>query len=155
MPRFPTLVLAILSFAALASGARAQGLDGGSKAEAERALQGYLALWSSEADVSPAAVSRFYAPRVVYYGKAFTRAQVLADKLAYAKQWPVRHYREVPGSFTARCNADRSLCKVSADMTWRRVSRANAVSTGRARLVFDFVAVDGGRKIAREGARIL
>ena len=155
MPRLSILILATTLLTMIAAGAQAQDTDGASKADAERALQSYLALWSSESDVSKAAVSRFYAPRVVYYGKAFTRAQVLADKRAYARNWPVRHYREVPGSFAAHCNADRSLCRVSADMTWNRVSRTRAVSTGRAHLTFDFVATDGGRKIAREGARLL
>ncbi len=141
--------------ASLSTGAAAQTIDGASKADAERAVQGYLAVWSSQGRFDAGAVARFYAPRVVYYGKTFTRAQVLADKEIYARNWPVRVYREVPGTFAARCNADRSRCTVNADMTWRRVSRAKAVSTGRARLTFEFVAVDGGRKIAHEAARIL
>ena len=153
--RFNRLFLAGFLSAALSTGAAAQTVDGASKADAERAVQGYLAVWSSEGSLDAGAVSRFYAPSVVYYGKSFTRAQVLADKEAYAKNWPVRIYREVPGTFAARCNADRSRCTVNADMTWRRVSRAKAVSTGRARLTFEFVAVEGGRKIAREAARIL
>ncbi len=155
MPPLSLPLVALLLLTSVPGRASAQNADRASKADAERAVQGYLALWSSSGDISEASVSRFYAPRVIYYGKAFTRAQVLADKRAYARQWPVRVYREVPGSFAARCNADRSLCKVSADMVWRRVSRGQVVSTGRAHLRFDFVAVDGGRKIAREGARIL
>jgi hypothetical protein len=138
-----------------APAAHAQIADPGSKAEAERAVQGYLAMWSNNQAINAASVARFYAPRVIYYGKAFSRAQVLADKTTYIRHWPMRIYKEVPGSFAAHCNADRSLCKVTADMTWRRVSTKNAVSVGRARLTFDFVPVEGGRKIARESARIL
>ena len=33
--------------------------------------------------VAAAAVDRFYAPSVIYYGKRFSRADVLADKLRY------------------------------------------------------------------------
>lgn len=121
----------------------------------EGAIGAYLAMWSHNADVTAAAVERFYAPTVTYYGRRFTRAQVLADKLRYIKAWPVRHYAEVPGSIQARCNGDRSLCRVSAIMTWRRIARDARVSTGRARIGFDFVPVEGGRKIARETARPL
>ena len=138
-----------------ASAAHAQMGSGDTEAGAEQALQSYLAMWSSNAGVTAAAVDRFYAPQVVYYGKAFTRARVLADKQAYIRAWPVRAYREVPGTFRAACNEDRSRCHVSADMTWRRVSVRGAVSTGRARISFDFVPSDGARKIARESARLL
>lgn len=136
-------------------GATAQLADGGSKADAERAVQNYLALWSSKGNFDAAVVNRFYAPRVVYYGKAFTRAQVLADKRVYARQWPVRAYHEVPGSLTAHCNGNRSVCQVRVQMAWRRVGRDDTVSTGRARMLFEFVPADGSRKIARESAVIL
>ncbi|WP_158810309.1 hypothetical protein [Beijerinckia sp. L45] len=155
MPTFRSLTVAAALTLAAMPVAQAQIADPGSKAEAERAVQNYLAMWSSNQAINDASVLRFYAPRVIYYGKSFSRAQVLADKTTYIHHWPVRDYKEVPGSFTAHCNVDRSLCKVSADMTWRRVSTSNAVSVGRARLTFDFVPIEGGRKIARESARIL
>ena len=85
----------------------------------EGAIQAYLAMWSHNADVTAAAVDRFYAPTVVYYGKRFSR------------------------------------CRVSVIMAWRRLGRDAEVSAGRARIAFDFVPVDGGRKIARESARPL
>lgn len=121
----------------------------------EGAIQAYLSMWSHNADVTSASVQRFYAPLVTYYGSCLNRAQVLADKLRYIKAWPVRHYSEVPGSIVARCNADRSRCRVSVIMAWRRFGRNAAVSVGRARIAFDFVPVEGGRKIARESARNL
>lgn len=129
--------------------------DNGTEADAEHALQAYLAMWSSNSGVTAAAVDRFYAPQVVYYGKHFSRAQVLADKQAYIRAWPQRAYHELPGTFSARCNADRTRCHVTADMSWRRVSRTGKVSVGRARLGFTFIPVDGGRKIARESAKLL
>ena len=121
----------------------------------ERDIQAYLAMWSHNADITAAAVDRFYAPSVVYYGKRFSRAQVLADKLRYIRAWPVRQYLEVPGSIKAHCNADRSLCHVSVIMSWHRTGRNAEVSVGRARIAFDFVPADGSRKIARETARNL
>ena len=152
MPRARTILAALVPLL-LASPARAGEADGGTKAEAEQAIQAYLAMWSRDAGVTRSAVDHFYAPRTSYYGHSFSRAQILADKLAYIKRWPQRSYAEVPGSLSARCNADRSLCTVSVDMAWRRVG-ARIVS-GKAHMVFDFVPVDGGRKIARESARIL
>ncbi len=139
----------------IATSASAQVGDGASKADTERAIQAYLAIWSSAKSFDASTVERFYAPHVVYYGKSFTRAQVLGDKDAYTRQWPVRVYREVPGSFAASCDQARTLCRVSTNMAWHRVSRTGRVSDGRARLTFDFVPVEGGRKIARESARIL
>ena len=132
---------------------RAQDADEGTKAGAERAIQAYFAMWAQDAGVTRATVERFYAPRALYYGHPFSRAQILADKLAYIRRWPQRSYREVPGSLTARCNADRSLCRVSVDMIWRRTGVR--VSSGEAHMTFDFVPTDGARKIARESARIL
>ena len=131
-----------------------EGRDAASRADAERAVQAYFAMWSSDDGVNAASVKRFYAPDVTYYGKRMTRAQVLADKRAYIRAWPVRSYREVPGTFAARCNGDLSLCHVTTDMAWRRTSRTGAVSTGRATIAFDFVPADGGRKIARESAHL-
>ena len=158
MRGFLHAVVALVAFASAAA-VQAQAAGGagmgGTEADAERAIQAYLAIWSSNGRFDAASVDRFYAPRVVYYGKSFSRAEVLADKLAYARAWPVRHYGEVPGSFSGHCNAARTLCKVGIVMNWRRVGTAGRVSTGRAKLGFDFVPVEGGRKIARESATIL
>jgi hypothetical protein len=138
-----------------ATGSFAQGLgEGGSKAEAERAIQAYLAMWSRNDDVRAASVARFYAPRVIYYGKPMSRGQVLADKLSFIRTWPQRSYREVPGSLTAHCNGDRSLCLVKADMIWSRTDRRGRTESGKAHLSFAFVPSDGQRKIARESARL-
>ena len=135
--------------------AEAQMGEGGTKADAERSVQAYLAIWSSDGHFDAASVQRFYAPHVIYYGKSFSRAQVLRDKQAYIAHWPIRRYQEVPGTLTARCNTGRTLCEVSAQMSWRRVSLQHRVSQGRARLMFEFVPVEGSRKIARESALIL
>ena len=152
--RLVTIAVA-LGLGAFVSAAYGQEMGGGTKADAERAIQAYLAMWGSGGRFDAQSVARFYAPQVVYYGKHFSRAQVLADKRRYARAWPVRHYAEVPGSFSGHCNAARTLCKVGVTMRWRRVGDAGKVSTGRARLGFDFVPVEGGRKIARESATIL
>ena len=145
--RLTTLVALLVSSPAMAQIGPVPGDEG--------AIQSYLGMWSRNADITAAAVDRFYAPSVVYYGKRLSRAEVLADKLRYIRAWPVRRYAEVPGSIKAQCNADRSLCHVSVIMAWHRTGRTDDVSVGRARVAFDFVPADGTRKIARESARNL
>ena len=158
MPRARTILSVVLPLFVVppllvALPARAQDADGGTKAEAEQAIQAYLQIWSRNASVTPTAVERFYTPRALYYGHTLSRAQIFADKLAYIRRWPQRSYRELPGSLTTHCNGDRSLCRVSVNMAWQR-SGLTTVS-GRAHMTFDFVPADGARKIARESARIL
>ncbi len=153
MPPLRTILTSLVVPLLVALPARAQEADDGTKADAERAIQAYLAIWSQNASVTRAEVQRFYAPRALYYGHPFSRAQILADKLAYIRRWPQRSYRELPGSLTTHCNADRSLCRVSVDMAWQRSGLTTA--SGRAHMTFDFVPAEGARKIARESARIL
>jgi hypothetical protein len=126
-----------------------------SKGDVERMVQSYLAVWSRDDAINAASVARFYAPRVVYYGKPMSRTGVLADKRAYIRRWPVRSYAEVPGSFAGTCRPDHSRCKATFEMRFRRVSRSAHVAAGRARLTFDFVPTDGGLRIAQESARPL
>ena len=145
-------VLAALALVIYAGDAFAENDASGTKADAERAVQGYLEIWSRNNGVTSANVERFYAPNVVYYGKVFSRRQVLADKQAYIRHWPVREYREAPGSFRARCDASRSLCRIQVVMVWRRADGRGHFVSGRARMSFDFVPADGARKIAREAA---
>ena len=150
MPRLSAILAALL---VLSAGSSAGAQDaGGTQADAEHMLQDYLAIWSDDARITSDTVSRYYAPLVTYYGHSFSRAQVLADKQAFVRSYPRRSYREVPGTFVGSCSGDRSLCRVTAVVEWRRTDRHGAISAGRARLAFDFVPVDGGRKIAREGA---
>ena len=139
----------------LPAAAHAQLAPDGSAFDAEHAFQGYLSFWSRDADINGDAVARFYAPRVVYYGKNWSRGDVLADKAAYIRHWPQRDYREVPGSLNASCNPGRTLCRITADMAWRRAAPGHPAVAGRSRLTFEFVKSEGAFKIARESARTL
>ena len=118
-------------------------------------LQAFLTLWSKDAGVTQASVDRLYAPVVVYYGKRFSRRDVLADKLRFARHWPIRDYGQEPGSLKKSCSADGAHCILRAVMTWRRESQSHVTTTGRAQLRLDFETVEGNRKIVRETARIL
>ena len=147
--------LVLLAALPASTGRAGAQMAGDTQAEAERTFQTYLAIWSDDARITSDTVGRFYAPQVSYYGRSFTRAQVLADKQAFIRSYPQRSYRELPGTFSGTCNAGRSLCRVSAEIEWRRTDRQGGITSGRSRLGFDFVPVDGGRKIARGSAQTL
>ncbi len=149
------VVFAVAAVLVAGGSATSDAQDEHGREFAENAMQAYLAMWSRDQDVNAESVARFYAPHVVYYGKPMTRAQVLADKRAFIKHWPVRHYAQAPGTFSGRCDSNRTRCTVSAIMTWQRVDNANRTSKGRARINLEFVPVDGTRKIARESAQML
>ncbi len=150
MPRTIKAIAALLTLTA-ALPASAQDA-GGTRADAEQQLQSYLAIWSDDARVTPETVSRYYAPIVSYYGRSFSRSQVFADKQAFIRSFPQRSYREIPGTFVGTCSGDRSHCRVTAEIAWRRTDRHGDTTAGRSRMDFDFVPVEGGRKIARERA---
>ena len=118
-------------------------------------LQAFLTLWSKDAGMTQASVDRLYAPSVVYYGKRFSRQEVLADKLRFARHWPIRNYGQDPGSLKGSCSADGAHCILRAIITWSRETRSHVKTTGRAQLRLDFETVEGSRKIVRETARIL
>lgn len=159
MNRRPTTTPFRLSLAIALSmtpvAASAQLGSDATKADAERSIASYLSLWANNGSVDAAAVRRFYAPQVTYYGHAMTRDGVLADKLAFIHRWPVRHYREVPDTLVARCNTDRSRCRVAVTMAWTRTGRAGRRAAGTSRIAFTFVPAEGSRKIGMETAKAL
>ena len=120
---------------------------------AQRRLENYVHTWSTNAGVNPATVGNYYAPQAIYYGKPMSRAQILADKLRYIAAWPERHYRIVPGTVSAACDGDKTLCRVSGIMQWDRRSRSGARSVGSARLSLT-LSRDSGGKIVRESASL-
>jgi hypothetical protein len=149
------LSLAVPVLLGCATGAVAQNanepLDAG---VAQRRLEAYVATWSTNRGVNPATVGNYYDDRVIYYGKPMSRPQVLRDKLRYITVWPERHYRIVPGTVSAACDQQRTMCRVSGIMQWDRRSRGGARSVGSARLSLTLSKASGG-KIVHESASIL
>ena len=125
-----------------------------SAAVAQRRLEAYVQTWSTNAGVNAATVGNYYADHGVYYGKPMSRPQVLRDKLRYIAVWPERHYRIVPGTVSASCDHQRTLCRVSGIMQWDRRSRTGARSVGSAKLSLTLSRASGG-KIVQESASIL
>jgi hypothetical protein len=121
---------------------------------AQRRLESYVRTWSTNAGVNAATVGNYYADHGVYYGKPMSRPQVLRDKLRYIAEWPERHYRIVPGTVSASCDPQRTLCRVSGIMQWDHRSRTGARSAGSAKLSLTLSRASGG-KIVHESASIL
>src|SRR4051794_31363940 len=124
-----------------------------STAIAQRRLENYVHTWSTNAGINPGTVGNYYAVQAIYYGKPMSRSQILADKLRYISTWPERHYRIVPGTVSANCDGERTLCRVSGIMQWDRRSRSGARSVGSARLSLT-LSRDSGGKIVRESASL-
>ena len=60
-------------------------------ADLEQKMNGYFAIWDSDAAVNLPAVENLYASRVDYYGHPMTPAQIYFDKLNYIRKWPFRN----------------------------------------------------------------
>ncbi|MDO9442655.1 MAG: hypothetical protein Q7T73_17345 [Beijerinckiaceae bacterium] len=118
---------------------------------AQKQVQAYVDVWSTDAGVTAQSVETFYAPRAVYYGKSMSRAQILADKRRYVRAWPERRYRMVPGSVRVRCDAPREICRATGVMEWSRRSASGRRVVGASRMDFTLTRSSGG-KIVRESA---
>ena len=58
-----------------------------------------------------------YADQVEYYGKVFTRENVLKDKVAYLKRWPMRSYR-LDSDPDIHCNQATSFYDFTGKVAW-------------------------------------
>jgi hypothetical protein len=72
----------------------------------------YLAVWSSDGWASVEGVPYVYGPRVRFYGRNYSQADLIAEKERFIRQWPVRRYTHRPGSMQVICNAARQRCGV-------------------------------------------
>jgi hypothetical protein len=144
----------VLSFGCVTAALAQDAREPLSAAVAQRRLEAYVQTWSTNPGVNAATVQNYYGDRVIYYGKPMSRPQVLGDKLRYIAVWPERHYRIVPGTVSAACDHQRTMCRVSGIMQWNRRSRAGARSVGSARLSLTLSRASGG-KIVQESASIL
>lgn len=120
-------------------------------AERDAHMDQYLAIWSRDDAVTPETVSRLYAPRVLYYGRPMTSAQVYRDKRAFIRAWPRRSYAAVPGTVTNDCRDAAATCRVTALMRWSRADAAGRRrQSGTSSVRLDLVRQDGSLRIVRE-----
>ena len=139
-------LLAALPLAGLAPAARAD--------DADAAMEQFFATWDNDARVTMATVDSLYASRVVYYGENLTAAQVYANKQAFIRRWPDRHYAVVPGTVAKSCDPTKARCRVDATLAYRAVNPAQGrAARGRTRVTLDLVRDAGQYKIVREAGR--
>ena len=119
--------------------------------ERDRHMDRYLAIWASDANVTPATVGRLYGDRVDYYGTPMSAVAVYRDKLAFIRRWPRRRYGALPGTVTNDCSERTMRCRVTAVLRWSRADgagRHGEQGTNTVRL--DLVRQGGELKIVRE-----
>ncbi len=123
---------------------------GAGPAQRDARMDGYLAIWSRNAAITPATVARLYGHRVDYYGHPMSAEAVYRDKLAFAQAWPSRRYAAVPGTVTNDCGTAAESCRVSALMRWSRADAAGRGESGTNTVRLDLAREDGTLKIVRE-----
>ena len=137
------IVASLACSLALASAARA--------AEPDAQMNRYFSIWADNSRVTPEAVDRLYANRVVYYGKSMTSAEVYRDKRNFIQQWPDRRYNVIPGSVSKACGQGEASCKVFAILEWQKSDpSAHRGSKGANTITLTLVRQNGSLKIARE-----
>jgi hypothetical protein len=94
-----------------------------------------------------------YGDQISYYGKASTKASVLADKSAFFQKWPNRNYSIRPNSISVGCENDRT-CKVDGVVDWI-VWGHGKTSTGSATLSLVWSADSGKWRIVSENSRVI
>lgn len=121
---------------------------------ARRSFEEYVQLWSRDEAVNARSVGRYYAPVATYYGRRMSRAQILADKLAYIRAYPRRDYRIEPGTIGVACNAARKVCRTSGLLTVRLEDRRGRATMQRSRLRLIMISQDGGQIIKESADRL-
>ena len=124
---------------------RPRGTDGGGRAgqgvlasreEAARDLvSDYLDLWSAPNPLTLAASAEFYAPHVIFHGRAMNVRTLLEEKRRFVQRWPERRYRPRRETMGVACGPGGETCTV--------------------RSVFDFTAVHPERGRRSQGVATL
>ncbi len=118
----------------------------------EQRLRDYVRVWEADERVGPNAMNAYYADRVIYYGKAMSRREVLADKLRFIRAYPERSYDIAPDTLRTRCTPAR--CEARAVLLWKRTNARGRTEQGASALTLVFSAANQGR-IVRESATTL
>ena len=100
----------VLPFALVASGAaHAMGLAE-MKARTSDIATRYLQVWSSNDAAAVTSVPYVYGRTILFYGKPYTQARLMAEKRRAVRQWPVRRYRHRAGTMRIVCNVPAQKC---------------------------------------------
>lgn len=129
-------------------------LTAGSTAHAEApdaVMAQFFSIWDDNARVTPDRVRELYGEHVVYYGESLTNAQVYANKQAFVRRWPDRHYAVVPDSVRKGCDRDQTRCFVTVTLAYQTASAARgATARGLTRVSLTLERENGTLRIMRE-----
>ncbi|MGO4909823.1 hypothetical protein ACEN2J_15980 [Pseudorhodobacter sp. W20_MBD10_FR17] len=110
--------------------------------------------WSLPNEQALPRLAAYYAPGVDFFGKSMSHAEVMADKKAFAKRWPIRDYLVEPGSVRMDCSSEG--CAIESTIAWVAASpQRGAKASGRSTWTLLLVASGGTLKIASEGGKTL
>jgi hypothetical protein len=111
--------------------------------------------WSALALLDVNAVfGPFYAERVMYYGRTFTKTQVIADKARFIQQWPRRKYTPRATDMDVHCNG--STCSVSGMVDWETFNASTpAHAWGSARYEYSVNWYASGPRILLETSAVI
>lgn len=94
----------------------------------------YLNSWSAPNAEALSSAPAFYAPRVVFHGRAMSIRDLLEQKRRFAQRWPERRYRPLPDTTGVVCEADGASCTVRSVFEFaaanpRRGRRSQGIAT--------------------------
>lgn len=115
----------------------------------------YLAVWSSNDGGAVAGVPYMYGPTVQFYGRPYTQGQLVNEKRAAIRQWPLRRYVIRPGTLHVICNVPQSKCAARSIIDFEVANPARGTrKAGSAR--FDLGVSYAGRqpRILYEGGSL-
>jgi len=91
----------------------------------------YFDTWSSNEQTSLNFVNNAYSNTVDFYGARVTNTEVIRQKVAFVKRWPVRTYKERSNTTVIQCNQVNKICSISGLVDWSaQSSERNAKSWG-------------------------
>lgn len=86
--------------------------------------------WSLPNDLALPRIAAYYGPTISFYGMYLTYDEVIAEKEAFARRWPIRSYWVEEDSLHAICTS--SGCVVDSIITWSAASpERGAKASGR------------------------
>lgn len=114
----------------------------------------YLAIWSSNGG-AVAGVPYMYGPTVEFYGRPYTQGQLVNEKRAAIRQWPLRRYAIRPGTLRVICNVPQSKCAARSVIDFAVANPARGTrKTGSARFDLGVSYVGQQPRILYEGGSL-
>lgn len=115
----------------------------------------YLEIWSSNNATPITGVPYMYGPTVTFYGRTYTRGQLVAEKRDAIRAWPIRRYVHRPGTLRVVCNVPERKCAARSiiDFTASNPERGTA-KRGSAKFDLGISFADSHPRILYEGGSL-